>query len=143
MSHVRRSVRCPRCGRIMPLVDIGGETSAWRCPQCKYEDTPAKWTSNVFGCVRTVPGTWRAMMAWRRSLPCKPGPRRPAKIVPLPHGTTVSRIQHKAWHVVGVDGQPLGEYSKRREAKAAAGSVGRVQGYIPGIGWIPETQIPE
>lgn len=60
-----RSVRCPRCGRIMPLQSlVDGKSMA--CPQCKYEATPAEWTSNVFACGKTVRGSLRAMMAWRR-----------------------------------------------------------------------------
>lgn len=78
MTDLVRSVACPRCKRIMPLdsllrIDVlltleddDGEKFPWLCPQCKYVADPADWTSNVFACGRTVQGTWRAMMAWRR-----------------------------------------------------------------------------
>lgn len=63
---MKKSVRCERCGRIMPTEEI--EASGWKCPQCKHARTPAQWTANVFACGRVVQGTWLAMMAWRREM---------------------------------------------------------------------------
>lgn len=81
---VGRSVCCPRCRRIMPLRSLDGVGDKedqlftleddepeyeyeWSCPQCHFFQRQSGWTGNIFYCEKEVPGTWRAMMAWRRS----------------------------------------------------------------------------
>jgi hypothetical protein len=49
-----------------------------------------------------------------------------------------------AWRVVLSCGCVVGEYSTRGDARTIAEAErGKAEGYVPGIGWVPETCLPD
>lgn len=49
----------------------------------------------------------------------------------------------KAWRVVPMTGSPV-EFSSRDDARNNAKTLcGKVQAYVPGIGWVDDSRIPE